>query len=161
MITKEQLADGFGLNIRLIKRQTDGWSHADSLVQTPYNINCLNWVLGHIAVNRDSVMRLIGGEPLLSEAEKLRYKTESDPITGDGPDVLHLDKLLEILTTGQTRIEAALNNLSEAELSEEIQVGERMMPLGTRLYGFYFHDTYHTGQTDLLRQIAGTNDKLI
>lgn len=161
MITREQLVDGFGLNIRLIKRQTDELSHADSLVQTPYNINCLNWVLGHIAVNRDSVMRLIGGEPLLSEAEKLRYKTESDPITGDGPDVLHLDKLLEILTTGQTRIEAALNNLSEAELSEEIQVGERTMALGTRLYGFYFHDTYHTGQTDLLRQIAGTNDKLI
>ena len=25
----------------------------------------------------------------------------------------------------------------------------------------YFHDTYHTGQTDLLRQVAGTEDKII
>jgi hypothetical protein len=161
MITKEQLADGFGLNIRLIKRQTDGLSHADSLVQTPYNINCLNWVLGHIAVNRDGVMRLIGVEPVLSQEETLRYKTESYPITEDGPHILTLEKLLEILTTGQIRIEAVLDTLNEADLLEEIQVGERMMALGTRLYGFYFHDTYHTGQTDLLRQIAGTNDKVI
>jgi len=40
-------------------------------------------------------------------------------------------------------------------------VGERQVPLGVRLNGFYFHGTYHTGQTDLLRQIAGTNDKII
>lgn len=153
--------DGFSLNTRLIKLQTAGLSHADSMIQTPYNINCMNWVLGHIAVNRDNLMRLIGAEPLLSETETQRYKSESDPITEDGPDVLQLERLLEILVTGQTRIETALDVLSEADLSEEIQVGERMMLLGTRLHGFYFHDTYHTGQTDLLRQIAGANDKVI
>jgi len=161
MITKEQLAEGFGLNIRLIKLQTAGLSHADSLIQTPYKINCMNWVLGHIAVSRDNVMRLIGVEPLLSELETLRYKTESDPITEDGADIMQLEKLLEVLTSGQARIETALDALSEADLSDEIQVGERMMPLGTRLHGFYFHDTYHTGQTDLLRQIAGANDKVV
>lgn len=161
MITNKQLIDGFSLNIRLIKLQTDGLNHADSLVQTPYKINCMNWVLGHIAVNRDSVMRLIGAAPLLSEETTKRYKTESDAIIEDGSDVLQLDKLLEVLSTGQSRIEAALDTLSEAELLGEIQVGERMMQLGTRLYGFYFHDTYHTGQTDLLRQVAGANDKVV
>jgi len=161
MITKEQLAEGFGLNIRLIKLQTAGLSHADSLIQTPYKINCMNWVLGHIAVNRDNLMRLIEAEPLLSETETQRYKSESDPIIEDGADIMQLEKLLEVLTTGQTRIAAALDALSEADLSDEIQVGERMMPLGTRLHGFYFHDTYHTGQTDLLRQIAGANDKVV
>ena len=161
MITKEQLAEGFGLNIRLIKLQTAGLSHADSLIQTPYKINCMNWVLGHIAVSRDNVMRLIEAEPLLSETETLRYKTESDPIIEDGADIIQLEKLLEVLTSGQARIETALDALSEADLSDEIQVGERMMPLGNRLHGFYFHDTYHTGQTDLLRQIAGANDKVV
>ena len=161
MITNKQLIDGFSLNIRLIKLQTDGLNHTDSLIQMPYRVNCMNWVLGHIAVNRDSVMRLIGAEPLLGEEATKRYKTESDPITEDGPDVLQLEKLLEVLSTGQTLIEGALEALSESDLLGEIQVGERMMPLGTRLYGFYFHDTYHTGQTDLLRQVAGANDKVV
>lgn len=26
---------------------------------------------------------------------------------------------------------------------------------------YYFHDTYHAGQTDLLRQLAGKNDALL
>ena len=50
-------------------------------------------------------------------------------------------------------------NLSS--LTQEIQVGERKVTLGARLHGSYSRDTYHTGQTDLLRQVAGTNDKII
>jgi uncharacterized damage-inducible protein DinB len=161
MITNQQLIDGFSLNTRLIHLQTDGLTHADSLIQTPYRINSLNWILGHIAVNRDNVLRLIGGEDLLREEQRLRYKTESDPIIEDGPDVMQLDNLLEIISAGQSNLEAALEELSKTDLLEDIHVGERLMPLGTRLYGFYFHDTYHTGQTELLRQIAGANDKVV
>ena len=161
MITKEQLAEGYALNLHLIQLQTEGLSHADSLSQTPYNINCLNWVLGHIAVGRDSVLRLVGEDPLLSEIETSRYKTESNPITEDGVDVIRLDKLLEILATGQERINAGFVRLTDAQLTGEIQAGERQVQLATRLHGFYFHDTYHTGQTDLLRQVAGANDKII
>jgi uncharacterized damage-inducible protein DinB len=161
MITKDQLAEGYALNLRIIKLQTAGLSHADSLIQTPYNINCLNWVLGHIVVGRDRVLRLIGAEPLLNEVETERYKTDSDPITEDGPEIINLERLLEILSTGQERIEVGFSQLSDTQLSELIEVGERQVPLAVRLLGFYFHDTYHTGQTDLLRQIAGTNDKII
>jgi uncharacterized damage-inducible protein DinB len=161
MITKEQLAEGYALNLRLVKMHTAGLSHADSLILSPYNINCMNWVVGHIAVSRDSVMRLMGAETLLSETETLRYKTDSDPVTEDGPDILHLDQLLEVLIAGQSRIDAAMDRLTNTDLAQEIQVGERMVTLGTRLHSFYFHDTYHTGQTELLRQIAGRNDIII
>jgi uncharacterized damage-inducible protein DinB len=150
MITIHQLAEGFALN-----------QHADSLIQTPYNINCLNWVLGHLAVNRDRVLSTIGEESLLSEGEFDRYKTESDPIKEDGEDVIKLERLLEILTEGQDKINQGFSKLTETQLSSLIQVGERQIQLGERLHGFYFHDTYHTGQTDMLRQIAGTNDKII
>ena len=98
---------------------------------------------------------------MLSETETNRYKTESDPITEDGEHVIQLERLLEILATGQMRINSGLSRITEDELSGEVRVGERQVPLGVRLHGFYFHDTYHTGQTDLLRQIAGTNDKII
>ena len=161
MITLDQLAEGFALNMRLMMMQSAGLSHAESLIQAPYNINCLNWVLGHLAVNRDRVLRTIGVDPLLSEDEFNRYKTESDPIIEDGEDVIKLERLLEILTDGQERINRGFSQLTEAQLSSLIQVGERQIQLGERLHGFYFTDTYHTVQTDLLRQIAGTNDKVV
>jgi hypothetical protein len=68
MITKDQLAEGDAINLCLIGMQTAGLSHADNLIQTQYNINCLNWVLGHIAVGRERVLQLVGEETLLSEA---------------------------------------------------------------------------------------------
>jgi uncharacterized damage-inducible protein DinB len=161
MITKDKLAESYAVNLRLIQMQTDGLSHADSLIQTQFNINSLNWVVGHIAVNRDNVLKLLDEEPLLTEAQTARYRRESEPIVGDGVDVIRLEKLLELLERGQEIISKTIAGLSEDDLAREIQVGENMVTLGTRLFGYYFHDTYHTGQTDLLRQVAGTDDKVI
>lgn len=161
MITEDKLAESYAVNLRLIQMQTDGLSHADSLIQTQFNINSLNWVVGHIAVNRDNVLKLLGEEPLLTEAQTARYRRESEPIVGDGVDVIRLEKLLELLERGQEIISKTIAGLSEDDLAREIQVGENMVTLGTRLFGYYFHDTYHTGQTDLLRQVAGTDDKVI
>ena len=33
--------------------------------------------------------------------------------------------------------------------------------VGQRVFGLYFHDTHHTSQAELLRQLAGTNDKIV
>ncbi|MEJ2707239.1 MAG: DinB family protein [Anaerolineales bacterium] len=161
MITASDLSAGYALNVRLIKRQTEGLSHADSLIQTPYNINSLNWVLGHIAVNRDNVLRALGVETLLTEAQTQRYIRDSEPVRQDGPDILKLEELLELLERGQAIIESEFKKLTPESLEREIEIGERSVTLGSRLFGLYFHDTYHTGQTDLLRQVAGINDKVI
>jgi hypothetical protein len=118
-------------------------------------------VLGHIAVNRDNILSLLGEEPLLTEAQAARYRRESEPITGDDEDIIQLEVLLDILGRGQEIISRVMSGLSEDDLAREIQVGETTVSLGARLFGFYFHDTYHTGQTDLLRQVAGTDDKII
>ena len=161
MITKDKLAESYTVNLRLIQMQTEGLSHADSLIQTEFNINSLNWVVGHIAVNRDNVLKLLDEEPLLTEEQTARYRRESEPIVGDGQDVIQLEVLLDLLARGQEIISRTMAGLSEDDLEREIQVGENTVSLGTRLFGFYFHDTYHTGQTDLLRQVAGKDDKII
>jgi uncharacterized damage-inducible protein DinB len=161
MITKEKLAESYAVNLRIIQMQTEGLSHADSLIQTQYNINSLNWVLGHIAVNRDNVLNLLGEEPMLTEAQAARYRRESEPVTGDDEDVIQLEVLLDLLQRGQENISETMSRQSEDDFAREVQVGENTVSLGARLFGFYFHDTYHTGQTDLLRQVAGTDDKII
>lgn len=35
------------------------------------------------------------------------------------------------------------------------------MSVAEWLMFFYFHDTFHTGQTEILRQATGKNDKVI
>jgi hypothetical protein len=161
MIPPEELAEAFALNLRVLKMQTDGLTHQDTLLQPPVRGNCLNWVLGHLAVNRDRVLRLLGESPLLTEAESERYATGSEPIPATGEGALHLSRLIEALETGQAAIDAALRSISGEELQAEVEVGERRMAVRQRLFGLYFHDTYHTGQAELLRQLAGKGDQVI
>lgn len=161
MITREQLVNAFAVNLRIVQRQTEGLSHEDSLLQPPFRGNCLNWVLGHVAVNRDRVLRALGEEPVLTEEQAARYESGSAPVIAADADVLALEQLLDVLSRAQDRIADGLGRLSADDLNVEIAVGEQTMTLGRRLFGLYFHETYHVGQTELLRQLAGTDDRVI
>ena len=141
--------------------QTDGLSHADSLLQPQPRGNCMNWVLGHLAVSRDRVMKALGLELQLSDEVRERYETGSEPVLGEEDGILRMAELLEILANGQGLIAEKLGKMNEEELAQEIEVDGRTMTIGDRVFGLYFHDTYHTAQTDYLRQLAGTNDKVI
>ncbi len=160
MITTQQLSEAFGRNVSLLKMQADGLSHADSLRQPPFRGNCLNWVLGHLAGNRDLILQALAAEPVMGAAVS-RYERESEPITGDGPGVLPLEELLAILDRSQEALAAALARTTEEDLAKEIQRGQRTMPSSERIFFLYFHETYHVGQTELLRQLAGRDDKVI
>jgi hypothetical protein len=161
MIDAAQLADAFALNTRLVRMQAAGLAHADSLLQTPVRGNCMNWVIGHLLVSRNRVLRLLGAELPVAEAEIARYETESEPVTGDGAGVWALEDLLAAHDRTQERIADALRRATPDYLAKELVVGERMMTVGQRIFGLYFHDTYHTGQAELLRQLAGTDDKIV
>ncbi|MBW8012325.1 MAG: hypothetical protein FVQ83_14015 [Chloroflexi bacterium] len=161
MIDKEIMREAFSRNMRIIQMQTDGLTHADTLLQPPARGNCLNWVLGHIMGNRDSILKLLDEQPLLTEAEKEKYARESEPVILEDPDVIPLERFLELLPKSQEMIENAFEKMETEDFEKEIGSGERTSKLGNRLHFFYFHETYHCGQTEFLRQLAGTDDKVI
>jgi len=159
----ELLARGFRRNQRIVHAQAEGLSHEQSLLQTEYNVNCFNWVLGHIVSGRSQILTaLFGAEPVMTDAQASRYLRESDPIVEDGPGVLPFAELLELLDASEEALEEALSEAGEEFMAEEIRAGDdRLASRAARLMFTYFHDTYHVGQTDLLRQMAGMNDKII
>jgi uncharacterized damage-inducible protein DinB len=161
MIDPEQLANAFGLNLNIIRMQTEGLTHEDSLLQPPFRGNCLNWVLGHIATNRNRVLTALDEKPVLTAEETALYEAGSEPITGEEDGILTLVMLLAALERAQEKIATTLGRITVEELASEIEAGDRSMTLGQRLFGLYFHETYHTGQTETLRQLAGMDDKVI
>jgi len=160
VIDAQQLAEAFGRNVQIIKRQCAGLTHEDSLMQTPFHSNCMNWVLGHVADNRDAVLKLLGSAPAFGD-EGARYRRNSEPITGEGEGVLPLERLLALLDSGQTQLATVLNNMTPDDLNREVEVFGRKQSVGAWLFFLYFHESYHTGQTELLRQVAGKHDKII
>ena len=162
MITPQILSDAFENNIEIVKMQTAGLTQADSLLQLPFRSNCLNWVLGHLLSNRRTILKLLGDEQTIDEALIARYDYGSEPVTGDGEGVLSVETLLAWLDKAQAQIAKRLEVISEEELaSPMLPFGTRERTLGEWLFFFYFHDCYHVGQTEILRQAAGKNDKII
>ena len=76
--------------------------------------------------------------------------------------MLTLDELISLLEQLQAQMAALLADIDDEALSRELVFfGSRSRPVADWLFFFYFHDTYHTGQTELLRQAAGKDDKII
>ena len=155
----QSLLQSFALTQKIIELQTEGLSHADSLLQLPFRGNCLNWVLGHILVGRNSVLKLLGQPPIWGE-EASRYESGSVPLVDD-ERALPLDLLLRDLDRSQQQITAALESISPGALAMVIESRGRQQSVGQTIAGLHWHETYHTGQLELLRQLAGTDDAII
>jgi hypothetical protein len=156
----ETLIRSFGLTHRVIHMQTQGLTNADSLIQPPFRGNCLNWVLGHILVGRNQVLELLGEPQIWGEAEAARYRSGSDPVTAE-EQAVSFEQLLADLDRSQARIAAALESVSPAFLSEPEESSESEQCRGQAVAFLHWHETYHTGQLELLRQLAGKNDAII
>jgi uncharacterized damage-inducible protein DinB len=161
MITTTDLIGGLERNLGVIRAQTEGLSHADSLLQLPFRGNCLNWVLGHMADNRNTMLLLLGEEAIIGEAHAKRYGYGSEPVCGDADDILTLEQLLRALEQSQGALTARLEEITAEELAGEVQSFLGTTTLGQLIFFLFWHETYHVGQPEYLRQLAGKDDKVI
>lgn len=156
----ETLIQSFRTTQWIVERQTEGLSHDDSVRQLPFRGNCLNWVLGHIANGRNTALKLLGALPIWDEATVALYQTGSEPIMGDGQE-LRLEQLLADLEQAAMRIKTALARISPQDLAALVEFRGSERSLGKTLDGLHWHETYHCGQLELLRQLAGKDDAII
>ena len=147
------LGESYGTTHWLIEKLVDGLSNEDSLIQPPFEANCLNWILGHILAGRNETLTYLGAEPIWGEPELARYKTGSPPITG-ADQALSLDRLLSDFEESQQRILATLESATPEELATVVETRFGDRPVGQHIAGLHWHETYHTGQLELLRALA-------
>ena len=159
MTTAADMTTVLAQNLSVIGRQTEGLTHADSMLQLPFRGNCLNWVLGHLLVSRDYMLRLAGAEPLWDEATSAPYGMGSPAMQADD-DAVPMETILADLQRSQERLTEALAALDDETLDAPFD-NERDNTLRKRLAFMAWHDSYHTGQTEYLRQLTGVNDKVI
>lgn len=146
------------MNYRVIQAQVKGLSHADTLLQPAARGNCLNWVLGHVTESRRSMMMVAGLAPLWEADRYARYQRESDPVMAED-DVLPIEELLADLEATQARLVGALPELPDEKW--DAVADDRGRTTGERLNFLVWHEAYHAGQMEQLRQLAGTDDKVI
>ncbi len=147
-------------NHDIIHKQVAGISHAESLIQLPFRGNCMNWVVGHILEVRGEALERMGCPGTMNDTEKKVYGYGSDPIT-ETAKACDLNAMVTRLDESLPKIINGLDSLMPAELEREVRIWRGPMPLMAALSFIQWHESYHTGQLELLRQLAGKNDKVI
>lgn len=126
----------------VLNRNLKDITHEESLITPHGGGNSLNWVLGHIIVSRDDIRELIGLEKLCGDNMKI-YDRLTEGL--DPAQAIELSKLIEIYNSGQNTLE---EKLKETDLRGDNEKYRSVTFLA-------FHESYHTGQTGLLRRIIG------
>ena len=150
----QSLTNSFRFTHMLIKRMTKGLTHEDSVVQPPFQGNALNWVMGHIVASRNEALSYLGAEPVWNDEELAHYKTGSDPIT-DSDQGLTLEQLRADFNEAHERIVDRLAEIAEEDLGVIVDTRFGDRPVGEHVASLHWHETYHTGQLELLRELAG------
>ena len=141
--------DVVGINVR-------GLTHEDSLVQPQPEGNCLNWVLGHLLSVYEGVLPLLGREPVLGPGALAHYVRGAAPIR-QPEEALDFETLMEAWNEAADRIDAGLAALTPEALDRPVEspTGNPDETMRSLLTTVMFHQAYHTGQTAVLRRIAG------
>jgi len=161
MITKDEFAKLLTFELDIMLKQVDGLSQADSLLQPEPGGNCLNWVMGHLVVNLVDILKTLGGEPFTSLPELARYEIGTEPIHGQEAGVLDLQVLVETARQLTGMITDRLDQMTEAEFDEEIEFWQGKSRRGYVAFFYFFHHSYHLGQLEPLRNLAGRTEKVI
>ena len=146
----QEFVQMFGYNGYVIGRATGGITHEESLVHPAGDGNCMNWVLGHIAVYRNRALVDLGLKPTLDSSAESLYRKESQPIK-DGSKAVAFEDLVVAVNAAQERLVDKFKEITDADLAAE----KKDQRLDARLAFMQFHEAYHAGQLGILRRMLG------
>jgi uncharacterized damage-inducible protein DinB len=156
MFTVDNLIAMYARNLYFIKEYTKGLSHADSLAQPPVSGNCMNWVIGHILTYRNRILQMTDQPALLAEVIGARYTANSKPVLGDESGLGIFEDMLHALDESQDKIAAGMKAMTPAASAMPWAFGQLNMSAGEWMLFLMRHEAYHTGNLELLREIALT-----
>ncbi|MGH9617857.1 MAG: DinB family protein [Acidobacteriaceae bacterium] len=145
------------LTHRVVKRNVEGLTQEDSLIQPQPGGNCLNWVIGHLLYVSDKMLSMLGQTPVLGTDTLKRYGRGTPQLT-NAAEAIQLDRLMAAWDEAAGRLEAGLNAVTSEDLDRPAPFSPTDNPKETvrsLLSLLSFHQAYHAGQTGLLRRIAG------
>lgn len=138
-----------------IEASYDGLEHDKTILQLPGHSNCMNWVLGHIAVYRDAMLGAIDKESYMHKSSFRMYGYDSDPIL-EGSPCVDLTSLIEVLGKGYTVLQEYLKENPDS-LDDStpdgltVRKGETVVEHFAHLWG---HELNHVGELSALRELA-------
>jgi uncharacterized damage-inducible protein DinB len=156
-MTTDVLTSQFNFSEQALRTNVADLTHSETCLQPAPGGNCVNWIAGHILANRNTVLRLLGEEPIWSKEEAAPYARGSNPLA-DPEKAIPFERMLKDLEASQARIISGLQRLGTdglAKLAPPEMAGGKETSVGAVLSFFVLHEVYHAGQTGIVRRLLG------
>ena len=135
---------------RIIHRFVDGITHEESVLQLPFEHNCMNWILGHVVTNRSHVLETVGAAHAWLEEVRLLYHQETQPVTPESPSI-QFEQLVSYLDNSVELLKVALEDVSEEWLGENHTNYRGEKSRYAHVTSFHWHESFHLGQLEILK----------
>ena len=152
----KEILDLYKFHNRIMHIFVDHISHEESVLQLPFEHNCMNWILGHIITNRSHVLEVVGAAHGWQEDVRDLYHQDTQPVTPDSPSIF-FETLVNYLDESVTLLEAALEKKSEAWLDENFTNYRGEKSRYKHLTSFHWHEAFHLGQLEILKAFIESN----
>jgi DinB family protein len=142
---------------QVVRRNVEGISHEESLLQPEPGGNCLNWVVGHLVWAYAGALPLVRQSSTLDQQRLAQYARGGPPLT-DPARAVRFDELLAEWDEASRRMDAGLADFPTEALGQPAPgspTGNPRETIGSLLATIMFHQAYHTGQTAVLRRLVG------
>ena len=134
----------------MVKQQIDGLEHLESVHQSPFGGNCINWIVGHLVVARCNFLMMLDTPSIWDMTICRRFIPGSNPVTGL-EDALPFETLTAGLDRTQEQLMTALGGVS----AEKLQVVNEDKTIGEHLAFYNAHEAFHAGELASLRRMIG------
>ena len=146
----------YEFHTRIIHRFVDGISHEESVLQLPFQHNCMNWILGHIVTNRSHVLETVGAAHDWQEEVRALYHTGTPPVKPESPSA-PFGKLVEYLDESVISLGVVLESMTDAQLKEMHNNYRGEKSRYDHVTGFHWHEAFHVGQLEILQAFIESN----
>jgi hypothetical protein len=141
----------------VVRKNLEGVTQEESLVRPDPAGNCLNWVVGHLVCIYNNSLPLFGAANVVDPATLARYDRGTPPLT-DAAKAMDVRELMAIWDQIVPRVDAGLAAFTAEALEQPAPFSPGDDPnetVGSLLATILFHQSYHAGQTGVLRRVSG------
>lgn len=151
------LTDQARIIARALEVNVEGVTHEQSLIEPRPAGNCINWVVGHMALEYERILPLLDEQPHLPADALQRYARGSTPLMdpAEHAQAWRWEDLLEAWRGTSSRFLSALEALPAERLAEPLDASKPDRTVADRIGFLLFHQAYHAGQLGLLRRVVG------
>jgi uncharacterized damage-inducible protein DinB len=139
-----------------LNANTEGLTHAESLIRPPSGGSSINYLAGHVTATRNGMLSRLGLPPLWTDDEARGYRRGEPP--REGAACHPFETILATFNRSQEQLTTAIAGLEPERLATPVPHPVRpdeTVPLEIALGLFAFHEAYHVGQTGVLRRVIG------